>query len=555
MIVIGIAWFLLLVPSVFLGRLILSLLGMARPAAYWDSAYIGLILLAAGGLFLPLPWMALALGWALVAYQIARKKTGRMARPSCPIAAMATIAALVSIVAVGLVSSRDSITYHYDLIHALSQNGITPGLAWIHNRFGHLSSWFALPAMLEPSSVTAGRTATAANTLLMLVAMCHLCEALYRIGHNRADMADRFWVLASLVCLPLCTFLNLPVSPTPDYAVILYSIVIFYFWLKDDPCGAHSQCAMLMAGALFTVKLSALPLLVVAVVIAWRRTRNRRAWFIVASCSALLVGAWMVASLVNSGYPLFPKTFMSPDVAWRIPEALADQEARTIHGFAFWGQLAKPDAMQGIPVYSWRWLRYWLTRNPMNGIGLGLVLIGATLIPLFAAISEMRRKLWPILFAWGAGMGFVMLTAPATRFALGILISLPAAVLAWFWHRRSIRVLPSRPYLLAFLIVAVCIAPTWLWQTKSEKRITRAHREGVIRLDPLLPRVWRPPLIPHLHYDEVHNIAWLPQPERSHNRPDASEWKRQTWYRFDRCPEGAMFRSANDWRSGIVRAR
>jgi hypothetical protein len=430
---------------------------------------------------------------------------------------------------------------------------VTPGLAWIHNRFGHLSSWLALPAMLEPFGM-AGRTATSANALLMFLALCHLTCCIYRVKRNEADVADRFWVMASLVSLPLCAYMNLPVSATPDYAVIIYTSVLVYLWLKDDPHGTRSQCAMLIAAALVAVKLSALPLLAAAAVIAWRRKGNLQAWIVPAGCSALLIGAWMVASCVNSGYPLFPKTVMSPDVAWRIPEALAEKETATVKGFAFWGQLVKPDAMQTVSVYSLRWFKHWLGFNAMNVVGATLWLLGVASVPVVIFVRKGLRVLWPALLAWGVGVVFLMFVAPATRFGLGILVCLPAAAAAWVWHSYFGRSPAFSSAIVALLVIAACVLPTWLWRTRSEHRIARAQEAGQVRIDPVLPRLWRPPLIPHLHYDEARNIAWLPHPERSHNRPGACDWTRKTWYRFERCPAGAMFRSTHDWRSGIVRA-
>ena len=83
---------------------------------------------------------------------------------------LTTAAALVS---VQVVSNRDAISYHYDIILYLSHLGVPPGLSLVHERLGYVSSWFAIPAVFNHGFLT-GRTSTLGNGFALLLAAGHL---------------------------------------------------------------------------------------------------------------------------------------------------------------------------------------------------------------------------------------------------------------------------------------------------------------------------------------------------------------------------------------------
>ncbi len=436
---------------------------------------------------------------------------------------------LAACAALQTISSRDSISYHHDLVHILAEAGLPRGLAWIHDRFGFLSSWFALTACFDqPRLGVAGRADTAANGFLLGLCLCDLARSLHAWIDGKADDATRFAATGWLLALPLPVYLNFVASPTPDFPAIVYTLV-FCRLLLQEPA---SPLPWVLAGLAFPIKLSTLPLLAVAALARpWRGGR------VPLFLGIVPVLGWSASVWWASGYPLFPLSWSPATVAWQVPAAVPESLRDTIHAFAFWDQATEP--ANAARVYSMAWLRHWLSADPVNRLG-GLAFAASVLLfPLLIASGAFRRQATRLLPPAVLGIAYLALLAPSPRFGLGYLVLLPAAALALWLPSGPFRL--ARPWAAAVLAVLplLIVAPTFLRPTRSEARIARALREGTLRLEPQA-RLLRPPLVPHIRYDDDLDIALPADAERSHNHPRSTADRRATWYPFPPAAGGAF---------------
>ncbi|MFN9743262.1 MAG: LIC_10190 family membrane protein [Acidobacteriota bacterium] len=338
----------------------------------------------------------------------------------------------------------DTGLYHYQMVAMLRDYGVLKGAALIHQRFGFTSSWFALAAPFP---------AQALGGFVLLVSLIHLLLLLRRIyrGISNPDqaqpkIADRFIVIAYLLSIPYLVVGNgLANSLSPDLPVAL-AIIVFGWWvLVSNDAGPLRQWSLVMALALFAVKLSTLPLVAIAVInylivrpISWRR------WFSTGLLVLLLTAPVVTANILTSGCPLYPSGAGCQDqLPWAVGAVEAEKLRALSTNFARTeGRSAEVDQADG-------WFLNWMfddfTGSLTNIAFLTLVgLVGAgggllMFIKVSRPVSIEPHHLLLIIVGVG-GSAYILSLAPSLRFGIGYLVILPAIILARLDWRASILV-------------------------------------------------------------------------------------------------------------------
>ena len=523
------AWAVLFAAASIVGRGALSLLH-ADDIRIGDrlvlGAWIGLIVIAvtllAVSVFSPLtPVVSLTVGAALVA--LGSLVPGRAVPtvtvpgrlPTIPRRAVAVGLTALAVGSAALTSDPvtlyDALVYHVGVIKWLHEVGTVPGVALIHNRLGHVSSWFTLAAAFD-----AGRAANrAANVPLgfaLLLAGAQAALAMGRIAASRAVVADWFLAIGSAALIWAVVASN-AASPSPDVAT--NALILIAAWavliVSPDPTWFRRRLVpFIVALGACSMKLFGLPAVLAtgcyAVLAAPREGPGRpyvRRVLVCAGLSVVIAGPFIAANIVTSGCPAYPSPIGCLDVPWSVGAPLAADYAAYVREVARWDIRGETSAGGSIS-----WIVAWILKHPVISL---LALLSPVLV-----IRQLRRMARangdgqaPVrvsgVRAVGAfallGVAFAAWQAPAPRFLYAFVTIVPALSIALVMQSRTTavragdtsRLRAGRAFVAASVVVGL------MYALASQKLNVRSMLVSGGRVSPftLTDLVWpAPPELP-----------------------------------------------------------
>lgn len=352
-------------------------------------------------------------------------------------------------------TNPDTGIYHAQAIRWMEMYPAVPGLGNLHSRLAYNSSWLVLNAVFS-FAFLGFQSFRLVPAMLFWIAVFDFSRGVYGWLRGQGSPAN----LLRLMLLPLAFYLfgSQTSSPGTDLPVILILWVLAAAWLEAGGEGTTGRVSsvdlVLFAGAIFlvTVKLSAIPLVLMAVWVILRWVHKPALVLKFALLAGLLLVPWMARNYILSGYLIYPfpaLDWFNPD--WKIPFALALREQEIILA---WARIPKLDASEVLAMPFKEWFPIWLddlTRNQR------LVLIAAAFSPGMAFLDErlnrfdikkgkgiihptlQRAGLYLILFS---GMIYWLATAPDLRFGYGFVIlvsAVPAAGILSGLDRRLLK--------------------------------------------------------------------------------------------------------------------
>lgn len=441
----------------------------------------------------------------------------------------ALISCILSVLFILYFSSLQSITYDEGLYYSqfirwTQTYAVVPGLANLHDRFGFNSSWHVLAALFNFSGL-AGQDVNQVNGVL------YVLTSLYLFGGFRADGAVNAAQahsgvggrapLSRILKLGLLVLINMPwvgiynfIAPAADLVVFYLLSVVIVVWLEHLERGEHlldspgAVLTWIVPAYLLTVKLSALPVLLLSAMLcctALRQKRYRAASGLVLA-GLLLVTPWLVRNVILSGYLLFPFEGLNLFAFdWEVPAAKVRQTREAIEAF---GYLRNKVSATVVHTRLDR-LRF-LFRHNIRSYDLVLLLA----VPLSPFLAWWRRHILPrgwvglFVFIW-IGIVFWFIQAPDPRFGYGYLAALGVLVLGLC--------LPRLRASLCFLLVALAFEGGTIVLYRHLR--TTLINEGTIAASPrasfiLLPQPYTVPAVdthqePFLYYTPAHlDLCW-----------------------------------------------
>ena len=302
-------------------------------------------------------------------------------------------------------------------------------LANLQGQLGLASAWLAFAPVVEfPWAV--GRSCFVANAIVVVLVALPGVDAIVRT-HRRRMSADRLLFAAAL--FPVAEFglrHGVVSSLAPDLIVMALVPIAAAVWVRSPRNGLLAMALVTLA---VTVKLSAAPLLPIAVAAAvWGGLRGRRSWAVVVLC--LLAGLVCVArGIWLSGCPAFPSTVGRwSSLPWAVPTADAKHVERLIECWSKYHRQYAADLV-GTP-----WVAGWVRRA---GLSEPIVVPTVALLAGLVGLAVRRRPLTPAgrraVVAAAVGMGpaiaFWFAVAPEVRFGLGYVTAAAALVVAAAW--------------------------------------------------------------------------------------------------------------------------
>ncbi|MBT2558205.1 hypothetical protein J7E24_10450 [Hymenobacter sp. ISL-91] len=341
----------------------------------------------------------------------------------------------------------DAQLYYLQYLHWLERFAVVPGLGNLHGRLAFNSHSFLGTAVfgIPTPTGTYYPLPPYLNTLLAMAAARGVTRALQNKQARRTA-----WAGAALLlfCIYFYLFRGWVASAAPDCVLLVFLSFIFLLYsgffgpysIRNRAGWPRLLLLALLSGVAVTIKLSALPVLLLPLHALWVASRapnlagvaeelTARNWLGLLGLALAIFLPWLVRNLVLSGYPAYPLPGLPGlPVDWRIPPDLVLVEQRLITNMA--RDLPRAN-WYGPTDTTWQWLPRWWQQEWLNSPVTMVLLLLAAVAPL-ATWWRARRTAasatqpgW--LSAWlvaAAGGMFWFTLAPDYRFGMGFLLVL-----------------------------------------------------------------------------------------------------------------------------------
>jgi len=522
------AWAILFAAASIVGRGALSLL-RADDIRVGDrlilGAWVGIIVIAVALLAVSLfsaltPVTSSTVAVALVALGAAvprRAPPEPTAMPSWRAIPRGAIALGLASLAIGSaalasdpVTLYDSLVYHVGVIRWLREAGTVPGMALIHNRLGHVSSWFTLAAAFDAGPAV-NRAANVPLGFALMLAGAQTALAAARIAANRAVVADWFLAIGS-AALIWAVVANNAASPSPDVAT--NALIVIAAWavliVSPDPTSFRRRLVpFVVALGACSMKLFGIPAVLAtacyAVLAAPHEEQGRpyvRRSIVCAGIAGIIAGPFIVANLVASGCPAYPSPVGCLDVPWSPGASRAADYAAYVRDVARWEVRGETS-----PGASISWIIAWILKHPL--ISLLAVLSPVLVIGQLGRVARMRGDEPATVRVSGVravgafallGVAFAAWQAPAPRFLYAFVIIVPALSIALAMQSRTTaaRTGHASPHRTGLAFVTASVVVGLLYALASQKLNVRSALVSGARVWPTLPADLLWPAAPEL---------------------------------------------------------
>lgn len=392
---------------------------------------------------------------------------------------------------VGIVQFYDIGLYYLQAVAWLTRFAIVPGLINLQLQPGFPSSYFLYAALVNVGPFD-GMALHIANGLLLLGLLAQGLLGAASLIAGTPLRRTAFWHTLTLAPalaylfgqegggppLPAEIYLNGFAADVGIFVLglalsgLMAPLILEPGALTPAQRGYLRFAVALVACAGVAVKLSFAAYAAVALAVVYgaalalERPRGARGWAALAGpLVACLVGVSLVAaarSVIMSGYPFYPETFAPMPVRWRVPAAVAIDQANWVKSWArqmgpHWSEVFSSNA----------WFQPWLNAlHPLITRPLGLALLaGIVGLATLAGRALAPRRLAQgalILLPPAASAVFWFLTAPGYRFIGAAFWSLALALVLLASESMLGRLREARPaavYPLAALLVLLYTAP------------------------------------------------------------------------------------------------
>jgi hypothetical protein len=223
------------------------------------------------------------------------------------------------------------------LIKWIQEYGTVPGIANLDARFGYNSSWFILQALYGFAFLKVGYF-NDLNGLLFLYLLLYSFQGIDGLlkGHTSFINYLRSFFFLPVVFLYfgfshdiILYSIQFFTSPTYDIPVTFIMWIVFFMFLGlKEVKGAvgtsiYPYLIVLYIAYLITVKLNAVPLILLGFFILWNLVLNKHYNNTIVLCvgGAVIIIPWVAKTIISCGYILFPFAELDIlNVDWKLPK-------------------------------------------------------------------------------------------------------------------------------------------------------------------------------------------------------------------------------------------
>ncbi|MEC8700258.1 MAG: hypothetical protein VXY20_13050 [Pseudomonadota bacterium] len=398
--------------------------------------------------------------------------------------AYAFVIAVVAYIASDQFTLFDTAFYHLPLARILNEFGALPGLVLLHTNFGQSSSWFALAAA-GTAGGEFGWGASTLNGFVAGVAALHFSLAVRFAGRGGVCAADCVAALGYPIVLILSARWGMISSLSPDFAIMLLSVVVVWALSLTVNTGAASRfgivVALVCAAFALGIKISSAPLLIVTglAALVGLFTPFSHLVRLVVIAAVLVIPAWLL-SVMSSGCLVYPVVATCFELPWT-PDA---DKIRWYMDLIMSAAQSGGKEVQVQLTFAERILR-WGERDTSGFLVVSTGLLSLLILSALAVASYVRPQYslrFPYLafFAVGFGILYVSATAPTARF-IGGYTAAAIGLLVWcVWIKRyhATREISGTLFVL-FVIMGLLLSHNSGPAAEARRLVAEGVRSGV----------------------------------------------------------------------------
>lgn len=307
----------------------------------------------------------------------------------------------------------DNESYYIQTIKWINEYGYVKGLGNLHIYFGQTSPFHVLQAGFNFNFLTE-RSNDLNGLLLNLSSIYFVTEFEKRNQSNN----EGHWIGYLLVFnILFFQFIN---SPSPDLSIIIFSQVLFYYFLCKENTEENFKIATLLGLYLILVKITVAPLILV---LFYQMYKNKkRIYFFVASCT-IIVSVLCIKSAVLTGYPFYPFPILPLNEDWTIPQKLLEFVTQINENSGYFKTSVIKNATIFDKLYSW------FRMNGINRIfNIGIIVLFVA--ALFLKGIKNQRKYIFLYVVLLINFLILLFTSPQYRYYMHVFVFLFVVVLS-----------------------------------------------------------------------------------------------------------------------------
>lgn len=314
---------------------------------------------------------------------------------------------LVLINAVSNSTLIDNETYYIQTIKWLNEFGFVKGLVNLHPFFGQTSGWHILQSAFSFSYLPFSN-----NDLNGFCLLLGNLFGTFRL-HDYFKNGHRVHLWFGLLPLANAFLFSLSNVPSPDLAVAVLSMVLFYYFIKNENDEAVTfNVLMLLTLFIIYIKITALPLVLLPFLFFAIHFKKMTAKISMSLAIGLLVLIlFAIKNTILTGLPLFPSLLFQNVVAvdYALPMALYNFSFETSKCYSFFISGHAYAASNGFHIFL-----KWLTHSYFNGFVVILLIV----IPYFIKRFFNSKAAWMLYAVMVFQFIFIWYTSPQFRFMI-----------------------------------------------------------------------------------------------------------------------------------------
>ena len=310
----------------------------------------------------------------------------------------------------------DNETYYIQTIKWLNEFGFVPGLANLHIFFAQTSGWHILQSVFSFSYFNIN--CNDLNGFCLLLGIAFSINSL-----DEYFKTDNFLDL-SLGLLPLAVVFLIPFSnvPSPDLAVVIFSILLFYYFIKfSNETTAHALTILsLLALFVVYIKISALPIALIPICyFAFNSTKNQTKIVSSLLFGVVVISLFVVKNTILTGYPLYPSSlladYFSSDNS--IPNVIYDFWWNKAKNYNFIVSQKEYFQLSSFEIFVKWVIHSWLTRFFTITI-LSIIVI----VPFILKKTAPKKPILILYWVMVLQLLFLIVSTPQYRFVLSFVV-------------------------------------------------------------------------------------------------------------------------------------
>ncbi len=304
----------------------------------------------------------------------------------------------------------DNETYYIQTIKWLNEYGFVKGLANLHIFLGQTSGWHIAQSAFNYSFLY--------PNFNDLNGFCLLFINLFAVLKLNAFKTEKHQKALFIGVLPLANilFFQFISAPSPDLAVYILALFLFYYFLKYFYNITAEVYNLIVVLVLFIIycKITAFPIALLPIILLFLNFKKLKIK-ISGLLSLIVLLLFVSKNIILTGYPLFPSLYLKNYIPldyslpteihhfWFNPAKLYDV---TVSSVEF-------HQLNNFHIFT-KWLFYSNLDSLFNSLTISLSLI----IPIFLWLYKYKLSYWVLYFAMIVQLLLLFLSSPQYRFIL-----------------------------------------------------------------------------------------------------------------------------------------